>query len=110
MKTMLAQVSAALMPGISFLPALLDHDATPLTQKAYAWEFAGSKTVVQGQWKLLKNREPRRPSTDWMLFNLEEDPFEQTDVAGDYPQIRDRLIAAYSTYAGDFGVVDLPRE
>lgn len=94
--------------GRSFLPQLLDSSAAPRAYTApYAWEFQGSKTIVEGDWKLLENVHPSSGSTGWMLFNLRNDPSETRDLSQQHPDILESLKTKYTAYAKAYAVVDL---
>lgn len=100
--------SAAQTAGTSFLQQLVK---TTQPQRAYdspyVWEFAGSKTVIKGDWKLLENVDPRTGSTGWMLFNVREDPFERRDLSAEKPEIFETLKTLYHDYADAYDVVDM---
>ena len=40
-----------------------------------------------GDWKGVKTEMKIHPNTPWELYNLKEDPKEQTDVAAQHPKI-----------------------
>jgi arylsulfatase A-like enzyme len=83
--TALAAAGAAMpaewqIDGASLLPYLADSAATAPHDALY-WRFGVQYAIRQGSWKLVKphlNSLPR-------LFNLADDPGEQTDLAADQP-------------------------
>lgn len=84
----LAGIDAPKTDGISFVPELLGQE-----QQAHEylyWEFPedeGSKAIRMGKWKGLILNIKKEGESKMMLFNLEEDPREQNDVADQHPDI-----------------------
>ena len=74
--------------GISILPAIMgDEDAIQKREFLY-WEFEETDQVAlrQGDWKLIcKSGVPH-------LYNLLQDPSEQTDLAEQYPELVAQMI------------------
>jgi arylsulfatase A len=56
--------------------------------------YFSDRGVRQGKWKLLNGQ----------LFNLAADPQETTDLAGKYPEVRDRLVTESRRWAGSVGI------
>ncbi|MBI0397178.1 arylsulfatase [Cyclobacterium marinum] len=74
--------------GISFLPTLLGEGGQPTHSHLY-WEFhekGGKQAVRKGKWKGIK-REVFKGNETILLYNLEEDPGETTDLAQDHPDV-----------------------
>lgn len=62
-------------------------------------------SVTEGDWKL--TRKKFRESIEYKLYNLEKDPGETKDVAGDFPEIRDRLMEIVDArLIDDTGITD----
>jgi len=81
--------------GISLLPALLG-EAPPARDYLY-WQFKGNnhdKIAVRADWW-----KAVRPAADaeLELYNLQNDPSEQTNIADDFPEILERM----QSYADD---------
>ena len=79
--------------GISYLPALLQLEQ-PVHESLY-WEFpavGGKQALRKGDWKLVRNNVTSDPPGTLELFNLEEDPGEETDVSADHPDIVEELL------------------
>lgn len=57
-------------------------------------EHMGNKTVIAGNWKLLKTTWSER----WMLYNLAADPFETVDLSSENPQKVAKLMSLYSEW------------
>ena len=84
----LAGIESPKTDGISFLPELLGKK-----QQAHEylyWEYpeaGGQKAIRMGKWKGLILNIRKEGEGKMMLFNLEEDPREQNDVAAQHPDI-----------------------
>jgi hypothetical protein len=52
--------------------------------------------------------EPPLGNGKWQLYNIVNDPGENVNLADQHPDILQRLISAYETYAKDVGIV-IPR-
>ncbi|MBS0000825.1 MAG: sulfatase-like hydrolase/transferase, partial [Cyclobacteriaceae bacterium] len=78
--------------GISFLPALLDGGQSEVHDYLY-WEFpsnGGQQAVRMGKWKGLREN-IFEGNLEILLFDLEHDPQEETDVSSSYPLITDSI-------------------
>lgn len=86
----LAEIAGCSQPetdGISFLPTLLGKEQ-PKHEYLY-WEYpegAGSKAIRVDNWKGYVSG-IRKGNKKLELYNLEEDPLEQINVATQYPEI-----------------------
>ncbi len=63
------------------------------------------EAVRHGAWKLVQNS----PFAPLELFNLDEDPLEQTDLSEDHPEVFRRLAAALRHYIQEAGKVPWQR-
>ncbi len=85
--------------GLSMLPTLLEKPGQQEHDTLY-WEFPGldGRTALRkGDWKAVRYHVREYPSNPVELYNLEEDPKEQNNVAGEHPEIAadlDRLMRA----------------
>ncbi len=94
--------------GISFLPTLLGKTSDQKTHPYMFWNFdeqGGKRSVLQWPWKLIhvnskgsdqapeKSAKKKAPSKTMLvqLFQMEDDPTEQKNVAAENPQIVKRL-------------------
>ena len=76
--------------GISLLPSLLGKKAAQQQHPFLYFEFpetGGHLAVRMGKWKGVKRNLRKNPAQPWMLFDLDQDPAEQKDIAGRFPQI-----------------------
>lgn len=70
-------------------------------------EMFNNTAVYLGDWKAIKH-EPPMGDGKWQLHNIADDPTEIVDLADQNPEIMQKLISAYDSYAKDVGVV-IPR-
>jgi arylsulfatase len=68
------------------------------------WELFGNRAIRQGDWKISWHYQPFG-TWDWQLFNLAEDPGEQYDLSGKFPEKRKKLIALWDEYVKTNGVI-----
>ena len=88
----LAGVEAPENDGVSFAPILLGKKQKEEHESLY-WEFPGGKgwfAVRNGPWKGLIQK-AKTEDAKMELFNLDEDPRESNDVAGEHPEIVAKL-------------------
>jgi arylsulfatase A-like enzyme len=99
--------------GISFLPALMeapqrDHPYLywEYYHYNYNWEKAGndlprnwleSKAVRMGKWKAVKNKIFKDKQAKIELYDLERDPSERHNVAGEHPDIIENIRRVFDT-------------
>lgn len=72
--------------GISFLPTLLGNQNQKQHSHLY-WEFhekGGRQAIRQKDWKLVRYN--TKKNGNYQLYNLNEDPSENTDLATIYPE------------------------
>lgn len=91
-----SQPAPADSDGISFLPTLLDKPDQQRQHPYLYWEFCTgqqqkiySQAVRIGQWKGY-----RRAGKPMELFDLTQDPFEQTNLATEHPEMIEKLHSA----------------
>ncbi len=74
--------------GISMLPTLVGNSAGQTTHEYLYWEYAKRRqAVLMGKWKAVR----QSPEREIELYDLEQDPSEQQDVARDHPDILARI-------------------
>ncbi|MCP4211019.1 MAG: sulfatase-like hydrolase/transferase, partial [Halieaceae bacterium] len=96
---------------------VIGHDISPLLRnpdgKIYGadevvgYELAGHAALFQGNYKIVFNRPPLGDG-QWRLFNIVEDPGETHDLAQAMPQLLQRMLSAYDTYARENKVLPIP--
>ena len=70
-------------------------------------EMFNNSAVYMGDYKAIRH-EPPVGDGKWQLVNIVDNPTETINVADQHPDILQKLISAYETYAKDVGVV-IPR-
>ncbi len=68
------------------------------------WEIFGNRAIRQGDWKISWLYRPFGVY-DWQLFNLADDPGEQYDLSGKFPEKKKDLIALWDQYVEMNGVI-----
>lgn len=78
--------------GVSFLPTLVNEGMQQEREYLY-WEipeYRGQQAVRMGQWKGIR-KNIKQGNLTIELYNLNEDPAEEFDISGDYPDIVRRI-------------------
>lgn len=74
--------------GVSFLPTLKGDNNKQQSHDYMYWEFheqGGRRALRQGDWKLVQYNVNKSPNGKFELYNLRQDPSEQNDLAGNFP-------------------------
>ena len=80
--------------GVSFLPVL---DGSEVSRSAPVfWQWKQGRAVCDGPWKLVRwSADPEGP---WELYDMDADRTETTDLAGQYPEVVQRLSRLYDQW------------
>lgn len=78
--------------GVNLIPYLTGKTNEP-PHEFLAWRWVAQSAIREGDWKLLRGGDRE------YLFNLKNDLEEQHDLAGDHPEIADRLREKLSGWA-----------
>ncbi|MEM6885507.1 MAG: arylsulfatase [Verrucomicrobiota bacterium] len=81
--------------GISYLPTLLGKESQAEHDYLY-WEFSvkgGRKAIRKGHWKGVRYNIHKNPEAPLELYQLEDDPGEENDLAAQFPEIVKELEA-----------------
>jgi arylsulfatase len=91
--------------GRSLLP-LLDGSVDELygEDEYVGGEMGGGKWMRRGSYKAVSVAPPYGDG-EWRLYNVDEDPGEANDLAGQMPDMLEELIASWERYAEDVGVI-----
>lgn len=89
--------------GKSALRFLQGESHTVHGEEPLGWELYGSRALVKGEWKAARTYPPEG-SGEWELFNLKTDPTETTNLADDFAEVLQELIADWDDYAAANGV------
>ena len=93
------------MQGKSWVKMLQGKSRSPRSSNDWlGWELFGNRAIRQGDWKISWHYEPFG-IWDWELFNLADDPGEQYDLSGAFPEKRQELIARWDEYVKMNGVI-----
>jgi arylsulfatase len=91
--------------GRSLLP-LLNGSADELygDDEYVGGEMGGGKWMRRGSYKAVSVAPPYGDG-EWRLYNVDEDPGEANDLAGQMTDMLEELIASWERYAEDVGVI-----
>ena len=103
------------MDGRSFAASLGDSD-NPVygPNDVIAHELHGQRYLLRGNWKILWEQRPINIHWDddyperwnaWQLFNLANDPTEQTNLAAAEPELTAELAALWEQWADEHNVI-----
>jgi arylsulfatase len=92
--------------GISLVPTLLGRPTAPRTTPLYR-ELGGQQAVLDGRWKGVR-RDLKKGDLTMMVFDLQTDPGEQTDLAVDRPDIAAKLATLMDAAHQPSSVFPLP--
>jgi arylsulfatase A-like enzyme len=93
------------MRGRSMMPLLAgQRDRVRGDDEPIGFELLGWRAVRVGDWKVTWISEPFGVS-NWQLFDLAADPGETRDLADQKPELVQRLVEQWETYAKEVGVV-----
>ena len=90
----LINVDAPDHDGVSLLPTLLDQKDQQKQHDFLYFEYpekGGQLAIRMGKWKGIKTGLKEEPEVLWEIYNLEEDPFETTDVVKEHPELVEKL-------------------
>jgi len=94
--------------SVSILPALLGEDRAPLRDAVVNHSGDGKFAIRQGNWKLElcsgsggSVQPDRRGLPNVQLYDLAEDPGEQTNLQAEFPEVVKRLTALLEKYVAD---------
>jgi len=93
------------MQGKSWVGMLEGKTQSPRTEDDWlGWELFGNRAIRQGDWKISWLYQPLGTG-GWQLFNLADDPGEQYDLSGKFPEKEQELVALWDEYVKMNGVI-----
>ena len=107
----LAEVIESDLPdtGRSILPVLSGTVETIREPgDVFALELLGRRLLIMDNWKITWTNKPWGRGEEWSLFDLDEDPGENKDLADDYPEVASKLAARWDQFAKENGVIPIP--
>jgi arylsulfatase len=85
------------------------HQPIRSAYDAVGFEMIECKAVIKGVWKILFLAPPYGES-EWHLYNLEADPQELNNVAGEHPDKLAEMIAEWDAYSRSVGYIQASGE
>jgi arylsulfatase A-like enzyme len=82
------------LDGVNLLPFLRGEREAPPHERLF-WLQSGRGAVLEGAWKLLVDHPERPPA----LFDLASDPAESRNLAGQHPELHQRLHGEWLAFA-----------
>jgi arylsulfatase len=89
--------------GKSLLP-MLTGKTEEIHDGYTGWELNGHRTIREGEWKIVWDRAAGEDAK-WLLFNIEEDPMEQKDLATELPDKLAQMVGLWERYEEENGVI-----
>jgi arylsulfatase A-like enzyme len=86
--------------GVSLLP--LFQGKSLIRKEPLFWEHEGNRAVRDGKWKLVA-----KENAPWELYDMEADRTEMHNLAEQYPEVVERLAAAWDRWAARAQVLPL---
>jgi arylsulfatase len=88
------------LDGASCLRVLSDAQSKTIRRHQH-YELAGNRGYIRDRWKIVSLQPPGAALEldNWMLFDLEVDPTETTDLAQQEPRVLAELVAAFEADA-----------
>jgi arylsulfatase B len=86
--------------GINMWPAINGRGQAPERVRVLTWHNRSDylSAVFEGEWKLVKMPNEQSGQLESYLFRISEDPYEQNDLAAQYPEVVSRLEVRLSDF------------
>lgn len=96
------------MTGRSLVPVMAgDVAATYGPNDPVGIEVSGNTGFYLEGHKITRNMPPQGDGA-WRLYDINADPGETTDLSAAKPELKQRMLAAYDTYAQSMGILPMP--
>ncbi len=93
--------------GVSMLPTLMG-ETTEAAPRTLYWQHENHAAVREGNWKLVTVND--RDDSGWALYDLTKDRSESADLAGEHPEVVERLRKKWQRWAEQSNVVPFPEQ
>jgi len=93
--------------GVSMLPSICRADAE-VEPRTLFWQHENHAAVREGRWKLVTVND--RAEDRWELYDLSDDRSESEDLAGQHPDVAQRLTRKWRHWAQRCNVVPYPEQ
>jgi arylsulfatase len=93
------------MQGRSLLPEFLGTGELENEEHWFGLELYGHRTIRQGDWKIVWDANAPDGERGWALFNVAEDPAEQSDLSATEPQRFNAMQRLWHQYERNNGVI-----
>ncbi len=90
------------MQGASLMPLVMDGQS--IQERPIYWEHITGKGIRLGKWKLMTQRR----TTDWQLYDMENDRAELHNLADQYPEKVKELASMWDKWAKEHNVYPYP--
>lgn len=70
----------------------------------HGWELFGNRAIRKGNWKAVLLA--KQGGNSWELFDVDDDPAEQHDLARKHPEILEEMLVHWATYVAETGLVE----
>ncbi len=100
----LAKISASTerpLDGVSLVPEL--YEEKTLSPRTLYWSYRNNWVVRDGEWKLFVEKKGKRQTAYFQLFNLQDDPGEEINLAKKFPKRVQKMMEAYSEWITEIG-------
>lgn len=96
------------MTGRSLMPVITgEAESVYGPEDIRAIEVSGNSALYKGKYKITRSMPPIGDG-QWRMFDMESDPGETLDLRNEKPEQFSDLLAAYSDYARENGVLEMP--
>jgi len=105
------------MEGRSLIPTFANQD---LNKEAIYWEHEGNRAVRMGKWKLISKADKQDSfiwdktdnleSSDWELFDMENDRTEMHDLASENTKLVAKMADMWLAWGKRTGIVPRPKQ